>query len=102
MGSRTHSKTALIPKGPEPLSYLVERATGSPRICFANPCFAAGLRPLRAALENAHAFPQLRTLPDSIPVAQRVNENGPSTPFDPQGSSIMAFSENRQAVYLRF
>ena len=62
--------------GPEPLSYLVERATGSPRICFANPCFAAGLRPLRAALENAHAFSQLRTLAGSIPVARRVNENG--------------------------
>ena len=62
--------------GPEPLIYLVERATGSPRICFANPCFAAGLRPLRAALENAHAFSQLRTLPGSIPVARHVNENG--------------------------
>ena len=63
-------------KEPEPFIYLVERATGSPRICFANPCSAAGRWPLRAALENAHAFPQLRTLPDSIPVAQRVNENG--------------------------
>ena len=62
----------------------MERATGSPRICFANPCFAAGLRPLRAALENAHAFPQLRTLPDSIPVAQRVNENGSGPHKEPK------------------
>ena len=64
----------------EPLSYLMERATGSPRICSANPCFAADLRPLRAALENAHAFSQLRTLTGSIPVARHVNENG----FDSQ------------------
>ena len=62
-------------KESEPFIYLVERATGSPRICFANPCFAAGLRPLRAALENAHAFSQLRTLAASIPVARRVNKN---------------------------
>ena len=67
-------------KESEPFIYLVERATGSPRICFANPCFAAGLRPLRAALENAHAFSQLRTLAGSIPVARRVNENS----SDPQ------------------
>ena len=70
--------------GPEPLSYLVERATGSPRICFANPCFAAGLRPLRAALENAHAFSQLRTLPGSIPVARHVNENGSGPHKEPK------------------
>ena len=50
-------------KEPEPFIYLMERATGSPRVCFANPCFAAGHWPLRAALENAHAFSQLRTLP---------------------------------------
>ena len=70
--------------GPEPLIYLVERATGSPRICFANPCFAAGLRPLRAALENAHAFSQLRTLPGSIPVARHVNENGSGPHKEPK------------------
>lgn len=43
-------------KEPEPFVYQMERATGSPRVCFANPCFAAGHCPLRAALENAHAF----------------------------------------------
>ena len=58
--------------------------TGSPRICFANPCFAAGLRPLRAALENAHAFSQLRTLPGSIPVARHVNENGSGPHKEPK------------------
>ena len=63
-------------KGSEPFIYLVERATGSPRVCFANPCFAAGHWPLRAALENAHAFSQLRTLPGSIPVVRHACENG--------------------------
>ena len=53
-------------KEAEPFINLMERATGSPRVCFANPCFAAGHWPLRAALENAHAFSQLRTLPGSI------------------------------------
>lgn len=66
-------------KEPEPFIYLMERATGSPRVCFANPCFAAGHWPLRAALENAHAFSQLRTLPSSIPVARHANENGSGT-----------------------
>ena len=77
-------KTALVPKGPEPLNNHMERATGSPRICFANPCFAAGLRPLRAALENAHAFSQLRTLPGSIPVARHANENGSGPHKEPK------------------
>lgn len=66
-------------KEPEPFIYLMERATGSPRVCFANPCFAAGHWPLRAALENAHAFSQLRTLPGSIPVARHACENGSGT-----------------------
>ena len=66
-------------KESEPFFYLMERATGSPRVCFANPCFAAGHWPLRAALENAHAFSQLRTLPGSIPVARHVYENGSGT-----------------------
>ena len=66
-------------KESEPFIYLVKRATGSPRVCFANPCFAAGHWPLRAALENAHAFSQLRTLPSSIPVARHANENGSGT-----------------------
>ena len=30
------------------------------------------------------------------------HESGPSTTFGPQGSTIAAFSENRQAVYLLF
>ena len=66
-------------KEPEPFIYLMERATGSPRVCFANPCFAAGHWPLRTALENAHAFSQLRTLPGSIPVARHACENGSGT-----------------------
>lgn len=66
-------------KEPEPFIYLMERATGSPRVCFANPCFAAGHWPLRAALENAHAFSQLRTLLGSIPVARQAYENGSGT-----------------------
>ena len=66
-------------KEPEPFIYPMERATGSPRACFANPCFAAGHWPLRAALENAHAFSQLRTLPGSIPVARHAYENGSGT-----------------------
>lgn len=66
-------------KEPESFIYLMERATGSPRVCFANPCFAAGHWPLRAALENAHAFSQLRTLPGSIPVARHAYENGSDT-----------------------
>ena len=70
-------------KEPEPFIYLVERATGSPRVCFANPCFAAGHWPLRAALENAHAFSQLRTLPSSIPVARHANVNGSGTQWSP-------------------
>ena len=86
--------------GPEPLIYLVERATGSPRICFANPCFAAGLRPLRAALENAHAFSQLRTLPGSIPVARHANENGsgPHKKPKPLKQSYGAGEGNRTLV----
>ncbi len=66
-------------KESEPFIYPMERATGSPRVCFANPCFAAGHWPLRAALENAHAFSQLRTLPGSIPVARHAYENGSGT-----------------------
>ena len=81
MGSRhVYEKWLWSQKEAEPFVYLMERATGSPRICFANPCFAAGLRPLRAALENAHAFSQLRTLAGSITVARRGNENS----SDPQ------------------
>ena len=66
-------------KEPKPFVYLMERATGGPRVCFASPCFAAGHWPLRAALENTHAFSQLRTLPGSIPVARHAYENGSGT-----------------------
>ena len=87
-------------KEPEPFIYLMERATGSPRICFANPCFAAGLRPLRAALENAHAFSQLRTRAGSIPAARRVNENGsdPHKEPKPLKQSFGAGDGNRTRV----
>ena len=78
-GPGMYRKWLWSQKESEPFIYLVERATGSPRICFASPCFAAGLRPLRAALENAHAFSQLRTLPGSIPVARHAYENGSGT-----------------------
>ena len=87
-------------KEPEPFIYLMERATGSPRICFANPCFAASRWPLRAALENAHAFPQLRTLPGSIPVARSVNENGSDSQKEtkPLNQSYGAGDGNRTRV----
>ena len=38
------------------------------RVRLAPPAFASGLRPSRAALENAYAFPQLRTLAGSNPM----------------------------------
>ena len=41
------------------------------------PASAAALRALRAALENACAFPQLRTLPGSNPSAVGPSKNGP-------------------------
>ena len=41
------------------------------------PASASGLRPSRAALENACAFPQLRTLAGSNPSAMGPNKNGP-------------------------
>ena len=72
-------KWLCFQKEAEPFIHLVERVTGSPRVCFANPCFAAGHWPLRAALENAHAFSRLRTLPGSIPVARHAYENGSGT-----------------------
>ena len=64
-----YMKMLCFQKEAEPFINLMERATGSPRVCFANPCFAAGHWPLRAALENAHAFSQLRTLPGWITLA---------------------------------
>ena len=47
------------------------------RVRLAPPAFASGLRPSRAALENACAFPQLRTLAGSNPPAMGANKNGP-------------------------
>ncbi len=76
---------------------LMERATGSPRICFANPCFAAGLRPLRATPENAHAFSQLRTLAGSIPVARRVNENSSDPQRKPKPLKQFLWSGRRES-----
>ena len=38
------------------------------RVRLAPPASASGLRPSRAALENAYAFPQLRTLAGSNPM----------------------------------
>ena len=92
-----YMKMALVQKGAEPFVYLMERATGSPRICFANPCFAAGLWPLRAALENAHAFSQLRTLAGSIPVARRVNENSSDPQRKPKPLKQFLWSGRRES-----
>ena len=47
------------------------------RVRLTPPAFASGLRPSRAALENACAFPQLRTLAGSNPPAMGANKNGP-------------------------
>ena len=41
------------------------------------PAFASGLRSSRAALENAYAFPQLRTLAGSNPSALGTKKKGP-------------------------
>ena len=47
------------------------------RVRLAPPAFAASLRSLRAALENACAFPQLRTLAGSNPSAMGPKRKGP-------------------------
>ena len=47
------------------------------RVRLAPPASASGLRPSRAALENACAFPQLRTLAGSNPSAMGPYKNGP-------------------------
>ena len=47
------------------------------RVRLAPPAFASGLRPSRAALENACAFPQLRTLAGSNPSALGTKTKGP-------------------------
>ena len=95
---RTLTKMAPVPKGTGAIkTILMERATRSPRICIANPCFAAGLRPLRAALENAHAFSQLRTLADSIPVARSVNENSSDPQRKPKPLKQFLWSGRRES-----
>ena len=47
------------------------------RVRLTPPAFASGLRPSRAALENACAFPQLRTLSGSNPSALGSKKKGP-------------------------
>ena len=47
------------------------------RVRLTPPAFASGLRPSRAALENACAFPQLRTLAGSNPSALGTKTKGP-------------------------
>ena len=47
------------------------------RVRLAPPAFAASLRSLRAALENAYAFPQLRTLSGSNPGAWAAKSPSP-------------------------
>ena len=47
------------------------------RVRLTPPAFASGLRPSRAALENACAFPQLRTLSGSNPMRWAQTKNGP-------------------------
>ena len=46
------------------------------RVRLAPPALASGLRPSRAALENACAFPQLRTLSGSNPSAMGLKRKG--------------------------
>ena len=62
-----YMKMALVPKGIRAIHLSYGAGDGKSKVCFANPCFAAGRWPLRAALENAHAFSQLRTLPVRFP-----------------------------------
>ena len=47
------------------------------RVRLAPPAPASGLRPSRAALENAYAFPRLRTLSGSNPMHWAQTKNGP-------------------------
>ena len=46
------------------------------RVRLTPPAFASGLRPSRAALENACAFPQLRTLSGSNPMRWAQKKKG--------------------------
>ena len=47
------------------------------RVRLTPPALASGLRPSRAALENACAFPQLRTLAGSNPSVMGPKKKGP-------------------------
>ena len=47
------------------------------RVRLTPPAFASGLRPSRAALENACAFPQLRTLSGSNPMKWAQTKRSP-------------------------
>ena len=57
------------------------------RVRLAPPAFASGLRPSRAALENACAFPQLRTLSGSNPSAMGPEKKG-SHCWEPNNSVV--------------
>ena len=63
-----------------PLARAVSKSVvgdeGCPRAA-SPPALASGLRPSRAALENAYAFPQLRTLAGSNPSAMGPKTKGP-------------------------
>ena len=59
-----HTKTVPF-RGPFPIRWWAMRDV---RVRLAPPALASGLWPSRAALENACAFPQLRTLAGSNPM----------------------------------
>ena len=60
------AQTKTVPfRGPFPIQWWAMRDV---RVRLTPPAFASGLRPSRAALENACAFPQLRTLSGSNPM----------------------------------
>lgn len=61
---RAQAKTVPL-RGPFPILWWAMRDV---RVRLAPPALASGLRPSRAALENACAFPQLRTLSGSNPM----------------------------------
>ena len=69
------AQTKTVPlRGPFPILWWAMRDV---RVRLAPPASASSLRSSRAALENACAFPQLRTLAGSNPPAMSANKNGP-------------------------
>ena len=72
--------SALGQKGKAPIAgslfNQVVGDEGCPRAA-SPPALASGLRPSRAALENAYAFPQLRTLAGSNPSAMGLKKERP-------------------------